>query len=138
MSTFFEAFLDGVTGAGLFGKLSWPGAPTEIIDSRSVEEFLASGDFDRSMASFGYHRTEEASPVQVRPAARRITIKGPRGVIGFLSDDGQSIKWFMDGVEVSVAELMQSENLIGEYVCTDRRSSSSQAAQYIHEHAGGR
>ena len=37
-----EAFLDGITGAGLFGKLRWPGAPTEMIDSRTVPEFIAS------------------------------------------------------------------------------------------------
>ena len=37
----FEAFLDGVTGAGLFGKLDWPGAPSELIDSRTREEFDA-------------------------------------------------------------------------------------------------
>jgi len=37
-----EAFLDGVTGAGLFRKLDWPGAPTEFIDTRASEEFDAS------------------------------------------------------------------------------------------------
>ena len=37
----WEAFLDGVTGAGLFGKLDWPGAPTEFIDSRTKNEFDA-------------------------------------------------------------------------------------------------
>jgi hypothetical protein len=42
MSIFLEAFLDGCTCAGLFGKLHRPGAPTELIDSRTVEEFLAS------------------------------------------------------------------------------------------------
>jgi hypothetical protein len=36
-----QAFLDGVTGAGLFGKLDWPGAPTEFIDSRTPQEFDA-------------------------------------------------------------------------------------------------
>jgi hypothetical protein len=50
--------MDGVTGAGLFGKLHRPGAPTEFIDSRTAEEFLASGDFERSMESLGYHREE--------------------------------------------------------------------------------
>jgi hypothetical protein len=38
---FLEPFLDGLTSAGLFGKLRWPGAPTEFIDSRSVAEFDA-------------------------------------------------------------------------------------------------
>lgn len=31
-----QAFLDGLTGAGLFGKLRWPGAPTELIGSRTA------------------------------------------------------------------------------------------------------
>jgi hypothetical protein len=37
----FEAFLDGVTAAGLFRKLNWPGARTELIDSRTPEQFNA-------------------------------------------------------------------------------------------------
>ena len=52
-----DALLDGATAAGLFGKLRWPGAPTELIDSRSVEEFLDSGEFDRSMEQMGYQTT---------------------------------------------------------------------------------
>lgn len=36
-----DAFLDGFTGAGLFAKLRWPGAPTEFIDSRTAREFNA-------------------------------------------------------------------------------------------------
>ncbi len=50
MSIFLEAFLDGCTCAGLFGKLRRPGAPTELIDSGTVEEFLASGDFEKTLA----------------------------------------------------------------------------------------
>lgn len=38
------AFLDGLTGAGLFRKLNYPGAPTHVIDPRSVEEIIESGD----------------------------------------------------------------------------------------------
>jgi hypothetical protein len=34
-----DAFLDGVTGAGLFGKLNWPGAPTELVDTRKSSDF---------------------------------------------------------------------------------------------------
>jgi len=41
-----DAVLDGFTGAGLFGKLRRPGAPTEYVDSRGVAEFKASGEFD--------------------------------------------------------------------------------------------
>ena len=38
------AFLHGLTGAGLFRRLDYPGAPTEFIDSRSYEEFAQSND----------------------------------------------------------------------------------------------
>jgi hypothetical protein len=39
----FEAFLDGLTGAGLIGKLRWPGAPTHLFDpvEHSDEEIAA-------------------------------------------------------------------------------------------------
>jgi len=39
----FEAFLDGLTGAGLFAKLRWPGAPTHLFDpvEHSDEEIAA-------------------------------------------------------------------------------------------------
>jgi hypothetical protein len=43
-SSFREGFLDGL-GAGLFTRLRRPGAPDELIDSRRLEEFLASDDF---------------------------------------------------------------------------------------------
>jgi hypothetical protein len=39
-----ESFLDGLTGAGLFGRLRRPGAPTEFVDSRSLEEIYTSGE----------------------------------------------------------------------------------------------
>jgi hypothetical protein len=48
----FIAFMQGFTGAGLFGKLRRPGAPTEFIDSRTVEEYLESGEFDRTVALY--------------------------------------------------------------------------------------
>jgi hypothetical protein len=38
------AFLHGLTGAGLFRKLNYPGAPTHFVDPRSVEEIIESGD----------------------------------------------------------------------------------------------
>src|SRR5260370_8137403 len=53
-----EAFLDGFTGAGLFGRLRQPGAPTEIFDSRSVEEYLASGEFEETLRKFGHEGPE--------------------------------------------------------------------------------
>ena len=40
----FDSFLDGFTGAGLFGRLRRAGAPAEFVDSRSVEEFQKSGE----------------------------------------------------------------------------------------------
>ncbi len=40
-----DAFLDGFTGAGLFGRLRRPGAPTEFVDSRTLKEIQESGDF---------------------------------------------------------------------------------------------
>jgi hypothetical protein len=48
----FVAFMQGFTGAGLFGRLRRPGAPTEFIDSRSVEEYLESGEFERTIALY--------------------------------------------------------------------------------------
>lgn len=41
-----RAFLDGVTCAGLFGPIDYPGAPEEFVDSRSIEEVYASGELD--------------------------------------------------------------------------------------------
>jgi hypothetical protein len=59
MSRFvLDAFLDGCTGAGLFGKLRRPGAPTEIIDSRTVDEYLASGEFDETLSRFPHYLSQ--------------------------------------------------------------------------------
>jgi len=33
-----DSFLDGISGAALFGKLRRPGAPTVLVDSRSPSE----------------------------------------------------------------------------------------------------
>jgi hypothetical protein len=41
--------LQGLTMAGLFRKLNYPGAPTHFIDPRPVEEIIASGEFDRTI-----------------------------------------------------------------------------------------
>lgn len=58
-----DAFLDGATGAGLFRKLSWPGAPTELID-RGV------ADFDETVvpllyADLLFHRNESGSETKM-------------------------------------------------------------------------
>jgi hypothetical protein len=47
-----DAFLDGFTGAGLFGKLRRPGAPTEYVDSRDLTELKASGEFDAMLRRY--------------------------------------------------------------------------------------
>jgi hypothetical protein len=41
-----RAFLHGITGAGLFRRLTYPGAPTHFVDPRPVEVIVASGEFD--------------------------------------------------------------------------------------------
>jgi hypothetical protein len=46
LTVMFDAFLDNLSGVALFGKLRWPGAPTEMIDSRTVQEYKESGEFD--------------------------------------------------------------------------------------------
>jgi hypothetical protein len=47
-----DAMLDGMSGAGLFGRLRRPGAPTHLIDPRSLEELKASGEFDATVSRF--------------------------------------------------------------------------------------
>jgi hypothetical protein len=39
------AFLQGLTGAGLFRRLDYPGAPNEFVDSRSLEQIKASEEW---------------------------------------------------------------------------------------------
>ena len=53
MRIFLRAFLDGLTGAGLFRRLEIPGAPTQLFDTRSVEEVVASGEFDETCERLG-------------------------------------------------------------------------------------
>ncbi len=45
----FISFLMGASGAGLFTKAVRPGAAAEFVDSRSVEEYLASGQFEEAL-----------------------------------------------------------------------------------------
>jgi hypothetical protein len=136
---YIEAFLDGVTGAGLFGKLRWPGAPTELIDSRSVEEFLASGEFDRSMGRLGYHRVSDVDADAAPPDMSKIHIIGRHGAVGILSADGETVTWYVDGHEVSGAEIVHSAHA-RDYTLVERvrRSTGSYAiaAEQMHEHAG--
>jgi hypothetical protein len=61
-----RAFLQGLTGAGLFRRLDYPGAPAEFIDSRTVDEIRTSGEFDYYCRTYNYART-----AQQREDARR-------------------------------------------------------------------
>jgi len=47
-----RAFLQGITGAGLFRRLDYPSAPTEFVDPRSTEEIMASGEFEENCRNF--------------------------------------------------------------------------------------
>jgi hypothetical protein len=49
-----RALLHGMTGAGLFRRLDYPGAPKYFIDPRSVEEVIASGEFDQTCKELGF------------------------------------------------------------------------------------
>jgi hypothetical protein len=49
--SFSAGFLDGL-GAGVFTRLRRPGAPDELIDSRSIAEFIRSGEFDQIKHAF--------------------------------------------------------------------------------------
>ena len=51
----FIAFMQGVTGAGLFTRLRRPGAPTEFIDSRTVEEYFEGGEFEETLVKYRLH-----------------------------------------------------------------------------------
>jgi hypothetical protein len=70
--------MGGVTGAGLFGKLRRPGAPTEFMDSRTVEDYLASGEFEETLQRFGYEVPAKEKPtnheVAIRPQVYRATV----------------------------------------------------------------
>jgi hypothetical protein len=63
-----RAFLDGLTGAGLFRRLRYPGAPTEFIDTRSVDEILASGEFGEKLTRLlrEHELSDRTSPQQER------------------------------------------------------------------------
>jgi hypothetical protein len=79
---FFNALVDGCTGAALFSRLRWLGAPT-MIDTRTVPEYLASLDrqFDRHQAdilravrSFGPGTTKtERVPIHPEPKQSKVS-----------------------------------------------------------------
>jgi len=74
----FRAFLQGFTGAGLFRKLSYPGAPTEMIDSRSMEEIRATGEIEFNIARYREAKRAKASD-DVRAPNREAGLE-PTGV----------------------------------------------------------
>jgi hypothetical protein len=63
-SDLFTAFFQGFTGAGLFGRASLPGAPTEFIDSRSLEEFYETGEFDETLGKLSVRVPQRATHPQ--------------------------------------------------------------------------
>ncbi len=56
------AFFHGLTGAGLFGQARLPGAPIEFIDSRSLEEFYATGEFEENIQRYGKQLHDTTRP----------------------------------------------------------------------------
>ena len=90
-----RAFLQGLTGGGLFRRLDYPGAPTEFVDSRSVSDVIASGEFRKTCLA---HMSEEAFmtaiETRIKPMnefnakmdeAQRVTLEEIR--IGMKEDD---------------------------------------------------
>ena len=60
---FLNAVVDGCTGAALFGRLRWFGAPEDIIDTRSIDEYKASQDFvDDCEVALDYRNASRISP----------------------------------------------------------------------------
>lgn len=51
-----RALLQGFTGAGLFRRLSYPGAPACFVDPRSLAELIAAGEVDRDCRIFAESR----------------------------------------------------------------------------------
>jgi hypothetical protein len=68
-TNFIRAMLQGITGAGLFRKLGYPGAPSEFVDSRSLDEIRASGEFAETCRCFSMiGKREEQSAEQAAAA----------------------------------------------------------------------
>jgi hypothetical protein len=45
-----RAFLQGLTGAGLFRRVSYPGAPVAFVDPNSADEIRIRGGLQREIA----------------------------------------------------------------------------------------
>ena len=63
----FISFMLGASGAGLFSKVRRPGAPTEFIDSRSVQEYIDSGEFEGTLRIYSSYVPKNAKHVQFTP-----------------------------------------------------------------------
>jgi hypothetical protein len=63
-----RAFLHGMTGAGLFRRPDYPGAPAEFVDTRSLDEIRANGEFDLTCGIYN-----EAKFAKQRDDARQHT-----------------------------------------------------------------
>jgi len=57
-----DSFLDGITGAALFGKLRRPGAPTVLVNTRSPEE--AYPEYDALLTTSFRSRAEAVVELQ--------------------------------------------------------------------------
>jgi hypothetical protein len=86
---FFDSFLDGFTGAGLFGRLRRSGAPTEFVDSRSVEEFQKSGEpasavrrFHAAMTDYDSKHAPVTGASVVRGGAQTMDYDVARAMLG--------------------------------------------------------
>jgi hypothetical protein len=51
---FIRAILQGMTGAGLFRRLRYPGMTDVYIGTETAEEIRASGEFDRTCRELGF------------------------------------------------------------------------------------
>jgi hypothetical protein len=70
-----DAMLDGLSGAGLFGRLRRPGAPTHLVDPRSPEDLKASGEFDETVSRFK-STLDDKSADDWRRASRKPATEG--------------------------------------------------------------
>jgi hypothetical protein len=67
-----SAFLAGLTGAGLFRRLDYPGASTEFVDSRSLEEIRASGEIEHNTSTYKQAKRTKLDDVSRRRTSDQI------------------------------------------------------------------
>jgi hypothetical protein len=95
-----DSFLDGITGAALFGKVRLPGAPTVLVDTRSPE--VAYPRVDAAKPQHGSESVNAASvgmPTPVRgaqaanPKCGAVTEKSARPKTDLPADLGEWGEW---------------------------------------------